>query len=985
MVSIVRPNLGNPLILKPGELERFEITIAYIKNWQDGNEEKEEDVSYPSLSQILALLRKDPPIISRDNVTMPLTVNRVYGYFRHPSYKDDYGKVIHAQTNQHQQYRNGFRWEARVEVGIDENSSKKLKDTFGWPHLFHLNLQGRKNYHAVYVHETLKSSNKFTILHITDTHISKRNDLIPGILCEVRNLTESQELKDRYINPNDNLRAFIREANQRLKNESVIVVLTGDIVDYYFDGYWDGHYVCGQQDFAPDRREAAAGSAWNSNVEKFHEIITGRDQKGEALKCPLFTIIGNHDYRSNEVLLNWICKLSLFDKELYKRDEYGSFGLLEREGNEYDFWAFPRKTGRHELIASRKTFKEYRLNEWKASLDQDFSYWLIKPRSWILGQYLCTVNYDLDFTIKMGNTSILCLNTAHDQFPKQEDLVYDELGLKDFPDWFHDFVKGGPHSRGITQEHLNLLAQAMNPQKEQLIFIFTHAPLINLPRYMGKYDAFDLYRESVRINELRPPMPILTQNWSRLCSHLQLVLSIPDYEENKAEPELGGKNAIIKAIESKGFPVINTGYFKHSPRDPYLNFSCADGQHAAFLKSITHETGKQTNQPVLFFSGHTHNAHEFRAGQKKGGATCFFTDEYSKSIFVPVNIDDGTNAVELLSLGARYEWLKQNSPLLMTSGAIKNREPQYREIVIRGQIPTSLAMKSIGFENVRKTGNYIPGCRIIALAAQNGQYLGNMGSHEITATCGKTDPMKNMELIHMESGKVAIRVTYINRYIRLKNNGLLDASLNKIDSSAEFTLIGVGVNKVALRANNGKYVCAEGGGGGTLVANRTAIGPWETFTLIEGETSGQIVLESSNFPDYFIRHRNYLGEIAKIQTTAERRDATFRIVPGLTSSAYPYERYFSLQPVNYPGHYLRHENFILKLSPFADNDLFRNDASFKMIPVWDKDVFYSFESVNFPGFFIRHKNFKLCLERGESDLFKKDSSFKISSPELAAR
>lgn len=35
--------------------------------------------------------------------------------------------------------------------------------------------------------------------------------------------------------------------------------------------------------------------------------------------------------------------------------------------------------------------------------------------------------------------------------------------------------------------------------------------------------------------------------------------------------------------------------------------------------------------------------------------------------------------------------------------------------------------------------------------------------------------------------------------------------------------------KIAMKSYNGKYVCAEGGGGRELVANRTQLGPWETF------------------------------------------------------------------------------------------------------------------------------------------------------------
>lgn len=37
---------------------------------------------------------------------------------------------------------------------------------------------------------------------------------------------------------------------------------------------------------------------------------------------------------------------------------------------------------------------------------------------------------------------------------------------------------------------------------------------------------------------------------------------------------------------------------------------------------------------------------------------------------------------------------------------------------------------------------------------------------------------------------------------------------------------------IALQTWNGNFVCAEGGGGREVVANRTALGPWETFSLL---------------------------------------------------------------------------------------------------------------------------------------------------------
>jgi hypothetical protein len=40
-----------------------------------------------------------------------------------------------------------------------------------------------------------------------------------------------------------------------------------------------------------------------------------------------------------------------------------------------------------------------------------------------------------------------------------------------------------------------------------------------------------------------------------------------------------------------------------------------------------------------------------------------------------------------------------------------------------------------------------------------------------------------------------------------------------------------GPRTVAIRTDNGHYLCAEGGGGGTVNASRTAVGAWETVTL----------------------------------------------------------------------------------------------------------------------------------------------------------
>ena len=71
------------------------------------------------------------------------------------------------------------------------------------------------------------------------------------------------------------------------------------------------------------------------------------------------------------------------------------------------------------------------------------------------------------------------------------------------------------------------------------------------------------------------------------------------------------------------------------------------------------------------------------------------------------------------------------------------------------------------------------------------------------------------------------------------------ANRNVIGAWETFGLIDLGNGNVALQAFNGQYVCAEGGGGREVVANRNAIGAWETFGLID-LGNGNVALQASN-------------------------------------------------------------------------------------------------------------------------------------------
>ncbi|MEG3789406.1 AbfB domain-containing protein [Lysobacter sp. CCNWLW3] len=139
--------------------------------------------------------------------------------------------------------------------------------------------------------------------------------------------------------------------------------------------------------------------------------------------------------------------------------------------------------------------------------------------------------------------------------------------------------------------------------------------------------------------------------------------------------------------------------------------------------------------------------------------------------------------------------------------------------------------------------------------------------------------------------------------------------------------------------------------------------------------AGSTAFQSQNYPDRFIRHRNWLGELTPVASDLDRADATFFIRrPGLSGTAGS----VSLESVNYPGHYLRHQGYRVKLAKNDNSELFRQDASFVMREYDSVERgWWYFESVNYPNHYIRHRNFEMWLDRTDrSDLFLRDSMYK---------
>merc|ERR1712129_319279 len=130
-------------------------------------------------------------------------------------------------------------------------------------------------------------------------------------------------------------------------------------------------------------------------------------------------------------------------------------------------------------------------------------------------------------------------------------------------------------------------------------------------------------------------------------------------------------------------------------------------------------------------------------------------------------------------------------------------------------------------------------------------------------------------------------------------------------------------------------------------------------------------IASYNFPAYHFGV-NANGWDGFIITTAYK----FKFVNALDGDA----THISIESCSQPGHYLRHQGFDVKVMAFENSELYKDDASWKMIPGLIGDDTKAFESANYPSRLIRHQGFDLKLHpKANDDLYKKDASFQLTN------
>ena len=587
----VRPNLGQPFLLAPQELENVEITLAGTSSSPPPQNDLLRMLQAPSASQPARITFS---LGQRGASMAPMHPREVVSIVRY-SADDDRNPPRSAREHQ---YRAGFRWEARVRMGLAPDDVIRLGAS-GWPKLFDIRWWHRGEtpqtlHHAVFVWEP-RGKSSFSFLHVTDTHVAVRNDLIPEVLAETRGRCEARQLQLRYNNFNDNLRAVIRYAN---KEKVDFIVLTGDIVDFYHDGILDYSAGVGfYQDYAAGDREERGGWLGNppqatSNVRKFVEIITGSDGRGEALRCPVFCILGNHDY----LLMEYPVSLdaTFIGHPIAQVRRPGAWGLNDEEANEFEFWK--RCSG--DSLAERMKRKKPGGRFESPGCEQGRCILYGKPdfERVNYAQVLTELSYDTDFVVRPGNHRLICLNTGEDVgVPDYDHVILNRLSTLE-----QHYLDDQSHNRGILLSHYEMINAASQEANAGggLALLFTHAPLVR-ERSPGDFDP-----TGVRWN-LGPRM---SGDASCICDrNRENANAIPGLDGAVAEWDARIPTPMVKWLQSgaSGLHAVFSGHSHDAGEYRIGNgVQVCRGNYSADLAASTNRAEwLRQHGPVQFISG----------------------------------------------------------------------------------------------------------------------------------------------------------------------------------------------------------------------------------------------------------------------------------------------------------------------------------------------------------------------------------------------
>ena len=123
-----------------------------------------------------------------------------------------------------------------------------------------------------------------------------------------------------------------------------------------------------------------------------------------------------------------------------------------------------------------------------------------------------------------------------------------------------------------------------------------------------------------------------------------------------------------------------------------------------------------------------------------------------------------------------------------------------------------------------------------------------------------------------------------------------------------------------------------------------------------------------------MRHLNYTP-VRIDPNVSPLDDSKFRVVKGLANNS----GYVSFASVNFPGYYLRHRNFVFELAPYDGSPQFAADATFKEVPGLADTGAASFQAYSDSTRHIRHYAYVLRLDVINNQTARSDATFHVTN------
>ena len=277
---ILSPNLGCPIIVSPGDLETegFDLVTAEEEDRPAGRLSLLARPSYSDEGRPFVMELRDREELTE--TTLPATFARIEETrFLISTALRSWVFAGRARF---------FRYRAKRIYSLGDERMRRVGDQ-PRPTLYDLLLtrDGQTASTALHALCFRPGGERLRFIHLTDLHVALRNDLYEADLRDtVWYPAPEQAAGISFNNFNENLRRFIRYANELAdRGELDFVLILGDLVYFLRHGFND------REDFG------------DNNCRVFRDLILGagderrRSSPNTGLKVPIFTSMGNHDWR----------------------------------------------------------------------------------------------------------------------------------------------------------------------------------------------------------------------------------------------------------------------------------------------------------------------------------------------------------------------------------------------------------------------------------------------------------------------------------------------------------------------------------------------------------------------------------------------------------------------------------------------------------------------------------------------------------------